>query len=108
MNTVATLYPPNGGPPQITTAADRWEFQLTQSGTHTLVIEDLNFGDTGTYALTWLDVTAGPYTTGGDLDGGPITSDQIRTGTIGTIPDLDVYWFPAAAGDNAVAVAYAP
>jgi hypothetical protein len=102
MNTSVALYPPNGGPAQINTAADRWEFQLTQSGTHTLVIEDQNLGETGTYALTWLNVSAGPYTAAGDPDGGSIGSDEIRTGTIGTIPDIDAFTIAGAAGDRIV------
>ena len=102
MNTSLALYPPNGGPAQMNTAADRWEFQLTQSGTHALVVEDSNFGETGTYALTWLNVTSGPYTTAGDLDGGSIASDEIRAGSIGTTPDIDAFTFSAAAGDRVV------
>jgi hypothetical protein len=102
MNTMTYLYPPNGGAPQIATAVDRWDFQLTQSGSHVLVIEDQNFGETGTYALTFLNLTAGPLTYAGDLDGDAILSNQVRTGTMGVASDLDAYTFTATAGDRVV------
>lgn len=102
LNTTTYLYPPNGGNAIVSSVGDRWDAQLTQTGTWVLVVEDQSFGESGDYALTMVNLTSGPYTAAGDPDGGPIGSDEIRAGSIGAEPDLDVFTFSGTAGDRVV------
>ena len=54
---------------QLLTAGDRLETQLNATGTWTVVVEDNGLDDTGSYALSFLNVTAGPFTSAGDANG---------------------------------------
>ena len=101
-NTTITLYPPNGGSYATYTGGDRLEYQLTTSGTWTIVIEDNGFDTPGGYDLSFLDVTSGPLTTGSDLDGGAIVSNTIKNGQFDQGVDLDAYTFTGTAGQRVI------
>src|SRR5690606_37084246 len=99
-NTNITLYPPGGGAPIFTSGSlDRMDIQLTQTGTYVAVIEDVGNDHSGSYAVTLLNVTSGPWSNGADPDGGVITSSQVTGGSY-TTPDFDAYRFNATAGDR--------
>jgi FlgD Ig-like domain len=102
MNTTMTLYPPSGGPAEAyTSSGDRLDWTLLTSGTYKLVVEDYNGQNTGGYAVSMINLTAGPLT-GTDLDGGTITSGQVKTGTATSVADFDAYRFDATAGDRII------
>jgi hypothetical protein len=73
----------------------------TQAGVYTIVANRTYEDATGTYNLT-LAKLPGPQQPGTGGDGGPIVSDQTRTGTLDA-GDLDVYTFEAEAGERIVA-----
>lgn len=100
-NTTVYLYPPNGGPFETFTGADRIDQRLAATGVYTIVIEDANLDHTGTYSVALLNVTAGPLTSANDPDGGFITSGTVRNGTVSAIADMDGFWFPGTPGDTA-------
>ena len=89
----------------VNTPSDRVEFQLDATGTWTIVIEDFGLNDAGGYSLSYLNVTAGPLTTGGDPDGGPIASNEVRNAAHQTVPDFDAYTFNATNGDRVLLTA---
>jgi hypothetical protein len=103
-NTVMSLYPPNGAAAIIQTSANRQEAQLNMTGTWKLVIEDSNEDNAGSYALSVMNVTSGPFTNGGDPDGGALTSNQIKTGQMQQNVDFDAYTVTGAAGDRVIFV----
>src|SRR5262245_4131206 len=61
---------------------DRVDWTLTATGTYTIEVQDAGLNDAGNYNITFLNVTAGPYTSGADLDGGAIVSSDVKTGTM--------------------------
>jgi hypothetical protein len=99
VNTVVTLRAP-GGTVLLTTSADRSEFQLTSTGTHTIEVSDQGLNDPGSYAITFLNLTSGPLAHGGDPDGDAIASGEVLAGSIGTLTDLDAFTFTGAAGER--------
>ena len=100
-NTDLTLYPPGGGAAEVNTVTgDRIDTQLAVSGTYTVVVNDYTHVQTGTYSLSLLNLTAGPLTSGTDLDGGTIASGEVKAGQLQTVPDFDAYRFTANAGDR--------
>ncbi len=102
-NTSMTLYPPNGGAAEASTfSGDRLDKQLEMTGTYTVVVEDYGNTHTGTYSLTLMNLTAGPFTSVSDPDGGAIVSDETRVASFQTTPDFDVYTFDGTAGDRVI------
>lgn len=73
-NTRIRLYPPTGGAAVVNTPSDRADYQLLETGTYTIVVEEDNFGTTGGYDVGLLNATSGPFTSGIDPDGGAIAS----------------------------------
>jgi len=104
-NTSLFLYPPGGGTYVAVTNGGRIDYQLTASGTFVLVVQDQILANTGTYAVSFVNVTAGPLTTGPDLDGGPIASGSIKTGTMSGVGDLDGFTFTGTSGDHVILAA---
>lgn len=107
MNTSLSLYPPGGGPAEVVTSSDRLDHQLLQSGTYTLLVEDVGLDDTGSYILTLLNLTAGPLTATADPDGGNIVSGEIRTGQMQTLGDFDAWRLTGNAGERMIVSALA-
>src|SRR5262249_50801034 len=101
-NTSLALYPPGGGPALVASPANRQEAVLTATGTWLIVVEDNGDDNAGSYALSLLNISAGPYTNGSDSDGGPIASNEIKTGQFQQGADMDAYTFSAAAGARVV------
>ncbi|HET6348353.1 MAG TPA: FlgD immunoglobulin-like domain containing protein [Candidatus Krumholzibacteria bacterium] len=99
-NTQMAVYPPGGGAALTTNSNDRFDLKLAASGTYTIVMEDQGFNDTGGYALSMMNVTAGPYTDGADSNGGPIVSNQIISGTTSGAADMDAFTFEGTNGDR--------
>jgi hypothetical protein len=99
-NTLMSVYPPGGGGYESYNSANQFDLQLLQTGTYTLVIEDSGNDNTGTYTLSMVDVTSGPYTDGGDLDGGAMTSADVKTGTMSGVGDMDVFTFAGTNGNR--------
>jgi hypothetical protein len=104
-NTAIYLYPPGGGTYVTASFGDRLEYQLLSSGTYTAVVQDQTLLNTGTYAISYLNVTAGPLTSVSDLDGGPIASGSIKSGTMSGPGDLDGWTFSGTSGDHVVLAA---
>ncbi len=101
-NTEIYLYPPGGGPAQTSTfSGDRLDAQLAASGTYTVVVQDFFMTNAGNYTASLMNVSAGPYTSGTDADGGPILGGDVKLAQITPLPDLDGWTFSAAAGDTA-------
>jgi len=96
------LYPPGGGSYVTSTASGRLEYQLAASGTFTAVVQDQNLTRTGTYELSYMNVSAGPFTSVSDTDGGPIVSGSIKSGTISGPGDFDTYTFTGSNGDHVI------
>ena len=101
-NTQLMLFPPNGAAAVINTSADRNEHTMTAAGTWTVVLMDNLMNDTGTYSLGYLNVTVGPFTDAGDLDGGSIVSNEVRSGSSSGPGDFDGYQIVAAANDRLI------
>jgi hypothetical protein len=99
------LYPPGGGSYVTSTSGGRLDYQLGASGTYTAVVQDQNLVNTGTYEISYLNLTAGPLTTAGDMDGGPIASGSIATGTISGPGDIDAFTFTGNSGDHVILAA---
>ncbi|MFN0150170.1 MAG: FlgD immunoglobulin-like domain containing protein [bacterium] len=99
-NTQISVYPAGGGAALTFTATDRFDVQLTTSGTYTLVIEDNLNNDVGTYTISFVNLTAGPYADGSDPDGGAIVSSDVKTGTMSGVADFDAYTFSGTSGDR--------
>jgi hypothetical protein len=106
-NTEIYLYPPSGGAAVVATSNDLVDYQLLASGTYTIIIEDAGLNDTGTYNVSLLNVTAGPLTSGSDLDGGAIASAAVKTGQMNQPGDLDAFTFSGTAGQRIVFAALA-
>jgi len=100
VNPQTSVYPPGGGAAELQTASDRLDIKLLQSGTYTIVIEDLALTQTGTYALGFVDVTSGPWSTPGDPDGDTIHSDEVLGSQVTGLCDFDAYPFEAQNGDR--------
>ena len=105
LNTNISVYGPTGAGALVSTSSDRVDIQITATGTQTLVIQDLGNDAAGGYSLSYLNVTAGPLTTGGDPDGGPIASNEVRNAAHQTVPDFDAYTFNATNGDRVLLTA---
>ncbi|HEX6791419.1 MAG TPA: FlgD immunoglobulin-like domain containing protein [Candidatus Krumholzibacteria bacterium] len=102
-NTTMTLYPPGGGAAEVATnSGDAIDTSLLATGTYTLVIEDYGNDNAGTYTLSYLNLTAGPLTNGGDTDGGAIASADVKSGSMSGVADLDAFTFTGAVGDRVV------
>src|SRR4029079_17358537 len=102
-NTNLTLYPPGGGIAENTTSTgDAIDFQLLHSGTYPVVVEDYGHDNAGAYSVSFLNMTAGPFTSGSDPDGGAMTSAQVKSGTMSAVGDLDTYTFTGAIGDRVI------
>jgi hypothetical protein len=102
-NTNLTLYPPGGGIAETTTTTgDVIDYQLLNSGTYTVVVEDYGNDNAGAYSVSFLNMTAGPFTSGSDPDGGAITSAQVKSGGMSAVADLDVYTFTGTIGDRVI------
>ncbi len=99
-NTQMSLYPPGGGAAIVSSTPDRLEGQLTVTGTWTIVIEDSGLDHTGAYTLSFVNVTAGPFTDGSDMNGGPIVSNEIKSGTMSGVADIDGYTFTGTNGNR--------
>ncbi|NOT32643.1 MAG: T9SS type A sorting domain-containing protein [Candidatus Eisenbacteria bacterium] len=106
-NTVITIYPPGGGNFEASVNSNRLDHQLLATGTYTAVVEDFANDHTGTYTLSYLNVTAGPFTIAGDLDGGPIASNEIKTGTVSGVGDMDAFTFSGTSGQRVLFVGVA-
>jgi hypothetical protein len=106
-NTTMSIYPPGGGAAEITTSGDRIDHQLLATGTYKLVIEDSGLDHTGAYALSFVNLTAGPWTSAGDPDGGSIATGAVRAGTTSPAPDFDAFRFGGTIGDTAFVSAVA-
>lgn len=102
-NTSLALYPPGGGPAEVLSySGDRIDTELLQSGIYTIEVEDYALTHSGTYSLSFMNVTEGLHTSVADPDGDAITSGQVKTGSFQTTPDFDVYTFDAAAGNRVI------
>ncbi len=97
-----SIYPPGGGNAEASTSNDLVDLQLAQTGTYTIVVEDFNNDDTGTYTISMMNVTAGPYTNGSDLDGGAIVSADAKTGTMSGVGDIDCFTFSGTNGQRVI------
>ncbi len=64
------------------------------------MIEDSGNDHPGTYTTSLCNVTAGPFTSAGDLNGGPIVSADVKTGTMSGIGDIDGYTFTGTNGNR--------
>src|SRR5262249_52145361 len=102
------LYPPGGGSYVTSATGGRIDYQLAASGTYVVVVQDQTQLNTGTYELSYLNVTAGPLTSGEDPDGGPIASGSSATGTISGPGDLDAFTFTGTTGDHLIVGALPP
>src|SRR5262249_43573229 len=91
LDTNILLKKPGGGVLETSTQFDRLDWVLTASGTYTIEIQDVGLNDAGTYAMTFLNVTAGPLTSGGDADGGAILSSDVKTGSMSGPSDMDAF-----------------
>jgi hypothetical protein len=100
-NTSITLYPPGGGTTPAWSYNDRLDFQLNASGTWTVVVEDVGDDTAGSYTLSMLNVTAGPYSGSGESDGGAVVDNVPRNGSVYSVSDADAYTFWGIAGQTA-------
>jgi len=55
---------------------------LLKTGLYTIVVQDAGLDEYGSYNITLLNLTAGPLTSSGDPDGGPIASGETLSGGI--------------------------
>src|SRR5688572_8943656 len=108
MNTNIVLRAPGGGAVEANTnSGDRLDWTLVATGTYTIQIEDYQLNDIGSYAMSFLNITAGPLTSGGDADGGAITSADITSGTINGLADLDAFTFTGTLNQRIIVDAVA-
>jgi hypothetical protein len=82
--------------PQITLE----NYQLLQSGTHTIVVQEFNGDNASNYELSLLKIP-GPVVSEQDLDGGNILCGDTKNGII-DLADTDAYTFTAAVGHTVV------
>ncbi|MFN0150175.1 MAG: hypothetical protein ACKVU1_05615, partial [bacterium] len=99
VNTNINLKAP-GGASVASTSADRLEWQMLSTGTYTIEITDVGVNDPGAYNLTFVNLTVGPYTSGGDPDGGAIVSSDVKTGTMSGASDIDAFTFTGTINDR--------
>jgi hypothetical protein len=104
LDTQLQLYPPSGPVEaqslcDIFGCRDQLDVVLAQSGTYTLLVSDNGLNDAGSYDLTLFRFD-GPTSCVDDPDGGALTCDQHRSGTISSPTDIDAYQFTGAAGDR--------
>jgi hypothetical protein len=102
-----SVYPPDGAPAIVATAADRFDVQLNSTGLYTIVVEDYANDNAGTYTISFVNVTSGPFTNGADPNGGVIASNDIRMGTMSGIADIDAYQFQGFNGNRVLVSAVA-
>jgi len=78
---------------------DLLDHVLQKSGIYTILVQDSGLNNTGTYCITFLNLTAGPLFTAEDPDGGSIGSGETLCGSI--VPsDMDAFHFYGEAGDR--------
>ncbi len=106
-NPTLSVYPPGGGAALVTSSADQFDVLTTAIGTYTVVVEDYLNDDVGTYTLSMVNLTSGPFTNGGDPTGGPITSNSIVSGTMSGIADVDAFQFQGFNGNRVLISAVA-
>jgi hypothetical protein len=98
------LFNPNGTQVDYQSGYSAAEVQVTANatGTYLVVVADGNTGwiGSGDYRLT-LAKTGSPVTVSPGDEGGPMTNGATHTGTI-DVGDLDLWTFPANAGDAIV------
>jgi len=99
-NTDLYLYPPGGGPAESASSGDYLSVQLAANGTYTFVVGDLGSDNPGTYTVSRVDLTSGPYSDVADPDGGAIASATVKSGSITGVGDLDAYTFTGNSGDR--------
>lgn len=106
LNTVISLYPPNGEEEEASSApwGDFLDHQIKQTGRYTLVIADYQYNDQGYYNLSLMKLP-GALTSADDEDGGSILSGQTLQGRINLHSDLDGFQFDAKAGDRVLITA---
>ena len=78
-------------------SSKRLDYQLLQTGTYTIMVQDYGLNTTGDYAIS-LAKLPGAVTSPTDGDGGAIVSAQTLTGTFNLASDTDLFQFTAAAG----------
>jgi len=107
LNPQIQLYPPGGLQREALagtstfddhSVAALFEHPLAESGEYTILVLDHGLNDTGDYVLSLLNLS-GALTSPQDPDGGPIASEETRTGAIGPLADQDAYTFTGNAGD---------
>jgi predicted RNase H-like HicB family nuclease len=100
---VIYLYPPDGGESEANTPGSslykRLDHQLLQSGTYTILIQDLEQDTTGNYWISLAKIP-GPTTSPTDPDGGPILPAETRTGNMNLPSDTDMFRFTGNVGDQ--------
>ncbi|MCA9730357.1 MAG: hypothetical protein KC729_21935, partial [Candidatus Eisenbacteria bacterium] len=105
-NTALNLYPPNGGSSVFNSGGgDRIDTQLNATGTWTVVVEDLGDNHTGTYGVSFLNLTSGPLSSGADPDGGNLNSADVVNAAFSSAPDFDAWRFNATSGDRVIIAA---
>jgi hypothetical protein len=101
LDTTITLYPPDGGPAEATTAGcpalnchggDQMNPQLAKSGLYTIVISDYSLNNSGSYNISFLKIP-GAVSSQADADGGPIASGETLSGKINVASDMDAFQF---------------
>jgi len=101
LDTVISLYPPDGGPVEAYTSPpydDKLEHRLEQFGLYTIVVLDNGYNDEGAYNITFLDLPDGPVYSPNDPNGGPIASGETLSGTI-VASDMDAFQFYGDVND---------
>jgi hypothetical protein len=98
------LYPSGGAAAVVNSGALNYlDYQLTDSGAYTLVIEDfnarLNQSGTGGYNLSFLKIP-GTVNSAADPDSGPIASGQTLSANIHAPADMDAFQFFGQAGER--------
>jgi len=106
-NTLMTVFPQGGGSYETSNSTNRFDLKLLTAGIYTIVVEDVGNDDAGTYTLSFVNATGGPFTDGSDANGGPIASNGILTGTISGVADIDAYQFSATNGSRVIVSAIA-
>ena len=80
---------------------DLLDHVLQKTGTYTILVQDAGLDNTGSYNITFLNLTAGPLFSTEDPNGGPISSGETLEGSI-LVSDMDAYQFYGEAGDRAI------
>jgi hypothetical protein len=107
-NTSLALYPPGGFVAEVNSnSGDRIDVQLQRTGTYTILVEEYGNDHSGTYTVSLMNVTAGPYTSGGDTNGGTIVSNDVTTGSMSGVGDIDAYTFNGTFGQRFLVIAMA-